>query len=437
MTTATADPPTGRTDPADFFAVGANGKPSFKPSRAVSALRSERRFATGGGRLFGFTGGVYRENENYVRQWCAERLGEDWSRNRRDEICSLLRDTSPVLDERPPLDVINTPSGLVDIATGKLGPHDPDLLSPVQIGAPYKPDADCPRINQFLETTLPEDVRQVAIELVAYTATPDTSLQLGVMALGGGANGKSTFMGTLTSFLGPANVSAIALQRLEEDRFALAQLQGKLANVFQDLDQKSLRGSSIFKSVVSGDLLTAEHKFGHPFAIQPYARLIFSANTAPHTSDSSEGFFRRWLTIPFDRKFNGADRDPHLLRKLTTADELAGLLNLALPALTDLRARGSFSPSDTITKAADDFRVSVDSVAGFLDETCTITADGQTPKPRLTAAYRNWCQTNGRGALSTQRFNERLQALVPTLTDITTRGLRQWRGIALHDDTHA
>ena len=50
-----------------------------------------------------------------------------------------------------------------------------------------------------------------------------------------------------------------------------------------------------------GDTLTAERKFGHPFVFRNRATMIFSANELPGSADLSDGFFSRWVIVPFTR----------------------------------------------------------------------------------------------------------------------------------------
>jgi putative DNA primase/helicase len=219
---------------------------------------------------------------------------------------------------------------------------------------------------------------------------------------------------------------------LDEDRFATAELYGRMANIVADLDARALRSSSVFKSITGGDLLQAERKFRPAFSFYPYARLIYSANEVPPTPDSSDAFFRRWLILPFERSFKGrADRE--LLKKLTTPAELSGLLNRSLEALPDLKARGSFSETETTRQAGERFRVDADSVAGFLDERVTVEIDGRAIKSELFAAYRSWCTENNRQPLSAVRFNRRLQADVPAgqLDLRTVQGAEVWVGLRL------
>jgi putative DNA primase/helicase len=403
----------------------------FVAPRLANALRAESPVAVGGELLYRYRDGAYRpDGDRWARRRIADILGEDSNRRRADDVIYDLRVNAPDLIERPPLDIINCRNGLLDVQSGKLGPHTPDLLSPVQVAAAFDPRATAPAIERFLSDVLDAATREVFYELAGYLLVPDNRLQRAVMMLGAGNNGKSTATELLARLLGDSNVSAQPLHKLDEDRFAVADLYGKLANVFADLDGRALRSSSIFKSITGGDRLSAERKFRPSFTFTPYARLIFSANAVPPTSDSSEGFFRRWLILPFEQVIDPAKLDPLIADKLSTPSELSGLLNAGIARLPDLRARGDFSESKAATQAKHDFRLHADSVAGFIDAECVTDHDARVVKSELASSYRDWCTQNGRSPLATHRFNQRLGQII-SVTEKTVQGTRYWQGVRL------
>ena len=416
---------------------------SAHPLRAVPAAGEDKKpstvelagylidaysYATGGQQLYVFRDGYYRPGERHLQQQIADLLGDGWSKRKAEDITAYMRVTAPELWAGPPLDVINVANGLLSVRTRKLQVHTPEHLSPVRIAAVYDPDARCPAIDKFLASTIP-DLVDLFLEVLGYLIVPDNRLQRAFMLIGPGGTGKTTAANLARALLGPENVSAVALHQLEEDRFATADLYGRLANVFADLDARALRSSSMFKSITGGDRIRAERKHRDSFEYVPYARMLFSANEAPPTADSSDAFFDRWLILPFHRRHRGAAHQDHdLIAKLTMPAELSGLLNHALAGLDRLHRQHGFSKVKSSEKAAERFRVDADSVAGFSEECCTIDPDARTAKPDLFRGYRAWCEENNRRPLGAQKANRRLREL-HDLDEASSKGRDYWLGI--------
>jgi putative DNA primase/helicase len=98
--------------------------------------------------------------------------------------------------------------------------------------------------------------------------------------VGIGRNGKSKLLELITALLGKDNVSNQTIQSLCYNRFSLAELHRKLANISADLPSKELANTGIFKMIVGGDRLEGEHKHKDPFYFDNYAKLMFSCNRA-------------------------------------------------------------------------------------------------------------------------------------------------------------
>ena len=410
-------------------------QPTRKPSirELAEKIAAQEPYATGGAQMYVFRDGFYQPGERHLHQRIVELLGDGWSRRKSEEIVAFLRITSPELWERPPLDTINVPNGLLDVHTRELKAHTREHLSPVRIAAAYDKDAECPAINAFLASTIPELIL-LFMEVVGYLIVPNNRLQRAVMLMGPGGTAKSTTANLIRHLLGRENVSAVALHQLEEDRFATADLYGRLANIFADLDARALKSSSMFKSITGGDAIRAERKNRDSFTFTPYARMVFSANEAPPTADSSDAFFDRWMILPFHRRHRGTDHQDHdLLAKLTTTIELSGLLNHALDGLDRLRQQHDFTRVAASEQAAERFRVDADSAAGFSEECCTIYDGARIAKPLLFKAYVAWCDANNRRPLAATRFNRRLAEL-HHLDYVSSKGRDYWLGIDIREE---
>jgi putative DNA primase/helicase len=187
----------------------------------------------------------------------------------------------------------------------------------------------------------------------------------------------------------------------------------------------------MFKAIVGEDPISAERKYGDAFTFRPFARFIFSANEPPPTPDGSYAFFRRWHSVPFPNQFSERDADKKLDAKLQRPEELSGLLNLALAAHEEARERGTFTTSESLKSAAQDFRAAVDPAAAFLGERAEADPEGQVGKPDLYTAYKDWALTNGHRPLSARRFNKRIPVSFPSAIEKEVNGRETWDGIRL------
>jgi putative DNA primase/helicase len=191
--------------------------------------------------------------------------------------------------------------------------------------------------------------------------------------------------------LGENNVSNVALQDLEENRFRAAELHGKLANVFADLDARGLQSSSMFKTLTTGDYVTAERKHAQPFRFRSYAKLLFSANKIPASRDRTHAFYRRWLIIPFTRIFDGVGGNPTpdrgLRDKLT--GELSGILNRALRGLERLATKEAFMQTQSVLDAKKAYIRSNDNLRVFAEECLVADPTGTISKKNSTPSMNN------------------------------------------------
>ena len=153
------------------------------------------------------------------------------------------------------------------------------------------------------------------LEIMASVFLKTNVDERSVMFLGKGENGKSRCLDYIKYMLGKENFSGVPLQVLANDRFSTEKLDGKLANIFTDLEKDELPKTGIFKALSSGESVYAQKKRGHPFDLVSFATLIFSCNRFPKSYDQSQGFFRRWIIVKWSRNF---EKDPDRIDDLKT-----------------------------------------------------------------------------------------------------------------------
>jgi phage/plasmid-associated DNA primase len=149
--------------------------------------------------------------------------------------------------------------------------------------------------------------------------------------------------------------------------------------------------------LVTGDPMRAQRKHGQPFNFANYAKLIFSTNQIPQSDDISYAYFRRWIILIFDKIFTGDDDDPNLIDKLTTDEELSGLLNLAVIGVRKLIKDNGFMYTDDIQTVELEYNLNASTIERFLSDRCSLDItdkDSYVICRDLYHAYILYCKQN-------------------------------------------
>jgi len=365
------------------------------------------------GELFAYHEGVWEpDGEQVLREHAGRFYGPDYSRNLFRELSEQLLVTEAVErdDLGTPAGTIAVENGLLDVADRDLRDLRPDDYALTQLPVRFDPDADCPRFRSFLDDVVPENDRAALQEYIGYCLLAgEFPIHRALMIVGEGATGKSTFLRVVRALLGTENLSHQSLQDLSEQRFAPAELYGKIANVHADLTPAGLGAGSRFKPITGGDSITAERKHQDPFTFHPTAKHVYAANRVPNVSVDDDAFYRRWLIIPFPNWIPPADRDQDLSDRLTTDDELAGVLNWALEGLDRLVEHGRFTGEGTVGDKRDLWQSYSDSVERFINEYVEFDPDAVTQKATAYTAYTAFCDDAGLPPEDQQKLTRELK----------------------------
>jgi putative DNA primase/helicase len=377
-------------------------------------------------RLWSFRYGVWLpDGEAEVGRRVRDALGQRYRVMHLNTVLSWLRQDVPTIAAQPTMAWINCRDGLLHWQSGRLETHRPDICSTVQLPVAWRPDATCPAIDAFFAEVLPADVADGFIdEVLGFLVICGLPMHHAFLLLGGGFNGKGAFLRLITALLGEQNIATVSLHALADNRFAPAQLVGKTANICGDLPNNLIEHTDIFKAATGGDTITGEHKYGRSFTFRSFATMIFAANEAPPARDRSDGYYQRWIVIPFPNRFVGADATPdHILdERLQTTAELEGVLVRAVRGLGRLMARGHFDPPPSVIDAAGQFRRDTDIVAAFAAERLVVRGDCWLPRTDVWTNFGSWCEDNNVRRITRASFYEALRNL-PTKVS-TRRGVR-------------
>lgn len=298
------------------------------------------------GVLYVYRDGYYQADDKEIEQCMIEMLPTIKQRQRAEVLSYIKIKTHKKATEinANPY-IINCENTRLDVRTGERLQFTPDAIEFARLPVKYDPSAECPELDATLKRVFCGDDELIRLfeEVVGYCLIKHAKYQVAVMLVGSGSNGKSTIIDLIKNLLGPANYSALALEQLT-DRFNVVELDNKLANLGDDIDNVTMRDEGQLKRIFAGNTVKAERKGEQPYMMTPYATCIFSGNEIPRSRDKSYGFYRRWVVIPFNARFtpDDPDYDPMLLDKLTTPEATSCLLNKAIEGAQRLVRRGKF-----------------------------------------------------------------------------------------------
>ena len=275
----------------------------------------------------------------------------------------------------------------------------------------YNPDAPQPVtwlhfLSQLLE---PEDILTLQ-EFMGYCLIPSNRGQKMLLIIGKGGEGKSRIGRILKRIFGH-NMNSGSLQKLETDKFARADQEGKLLYLDDDMKTEALPSTNVIKAIVTAeDEMDLEKKNQQSYQGLLYVRFLCFGNgvlTALH--DRSDGFFRRQIILTTKDKPVDRFDDPFLAEKLIAEKE--GIFLWMLEGLRRLIANHyhftiSQRAKDNITSAVRD----ANNILDFLDSEGYVAfkADYEASTKNLYAAYKRWCEDNAENPLSPKSFANQL-----------------------------
>lgn len=303
-------------------------------------------------------------------------------------------------------------NGVYDIVNDELKPFSSDYVITNKIPWDYEPEAYSELADVTLNKIACGDpaIRQLLEECVGYCFYRRNELSKAFVLTGDRSNGKSTFLDMVKNLLGMDNYSALDLSELDE-RFSVAAMAGKLANIGDDISDEFLQGRStaIFKKIVSGNQVKAEYKGQDAFFYAPYVKLLFSANDIPRMKDKTGAVLRRLVIIPFNATFSkdDPDYDPFITWKLKDETVMKYLVRLGVEGLKRVLTNNAFSESEKVTNELRDYEIQNNPIMLFLQERDISEIENQ-PSKDVHKAYRVFCLENGYMEMTLSNFSKEI-----------------------------
>ena len=207
--------------------------------------------------------------------------------------------------------------------------------------------------------------------------------------------------------MGKHNYCALDLNELG-DRFNKAIPFGKLVNIGDDIGDKFIDDSSIFKKMVTGEDIAAERKGQDGFNYTATCKLMFASNNLPKVRDKTGAIKRRLIIIPFNAEFKPTDSDfdPMIGFKLMQDDAMEYFIKIGIDGLKRVIANNGYTESKKTKMALDMYDKDNNPILYFFEDLdFDLDIDCQ-PTSSVYEKYREFCLENNLQPMSNIEFTK-------------------------------
>ena len=281
----------------------------------------------------------------------------------------------------------------LDTATADIVEHSPCYLTTMGSNVSYESTAECPVFETFLTQVFEdEDTVKFVQEWFGYTLYSGHKANSLLIGVGSGANGKSTLFDVLAQLVGISNVSSVPLSNFNSE-FGLEPLIGMKLNLATESDADAFKTGKL-KALTAGEAISVNRKNKTEITIILPTKFVFLVNELPILSDSSLGFERRLIILPFNQTFTPDEQDKDLSKKLTA--ELQGILNWTIAGLKRLMENNfQFTKSGAMDKAKESYFGVGNPVERFVKEKVIKEPNNKIEGTEFMNAYRLWMVGKG------------------------------------------
>ena len=311
-----------------------------------------------------------------------------------DEFLRLVQRTNLVSTDFLAKDLngkLNFANGVYNFKTKSLTPHDPSLGFRYCLPYGFDPKAKAPRFEQFLDEVTGGDknLRSILEEFGGYALSGDEYwIHKTLFLVGDGANGKSTYIDVLKMCAGKGNYSSASLKDLRSENNKQL-LEGKLFNVAPELHKDSLKDTEKFKYLSDGSEIIVKLMYNQPYTIKNRAKMIYACNEIPETDETTYGFLRRMVIVPFNQLFDGKANkvDEFIIHKLE--QELAGIMNVFIKGYERLLANRRFTDAEHDLALSEKTWYTLENniVQEFVNQTSEVTVHPLNGRCHFTTVY--------------------------------------------------
>lgn len=367
------------------------------------------------GQLHMYKDGIYVAGQEEIEAVMIQHL-PGLNRAKRQEVMAYLNILIRESTKAAPAHIIAFRNGLYNVASDSFLEFTPDVVITNKIPWDFNRNASSEVIDNMLENVSCGDaaIRSLLEEIVGACMYRSNTLAGGkaFILTGTGANGKSTYLKTLSHLMSEKNISSLDLKKLG-DRFSTVMMFGKLANIGDDISNEFVTDTSLFKKVVTGETIDAEQKGQPKFDFKPFCKLLFSANNIPRMGkgSDSQAIMRRLVIVPFNAKFKSDDPNfrPGIEDDLKGQESMEYLIQLGIQGLKRVLASKNYTTSEKVQQELEEYEERNNPLLMFMkdceDEDFELENE---PTSRVYERYKEFCLAESLQPLSKIEFSRQM-----------------------------
>lgn len=351
--------------------------------------------------------------------------------------------------------LFNAKNGTVDLRTGKFIEHEEngkvyysrrsDLITKTG-GTSFEP-TPIPNWLKFIDDVTKGDVElgKYLQRIFGYFLTGSVKEQVIFFFLGGGSNGKGTFLDVIGRVLGeysqPAPRGMLESDHSDDHLTRIAALYRSRLAICAEVEKGRNLAESLVKDLTGGDKLSARRMREDLWHFHPTHKLIMQGNYKPVIVGNDEGIWRRVQAVPWSAKFDTKTENRIFNFVETLVAELPGILAWAVEGCLAWQRIG-LAPPQAVVELSAQYRREMDNVREFMMERLEQREGSVISREDLREAYEAWCVAKNYHPLETKQFTSQLRANFSKFGIIDTKArvegyhypVRVWKHVSFQTD---
>ena len=309
----------------------------------------------------------------------------------------------------------------------------------------YRPGARHQKWEDYQDSTFgPYKDREPFMRRVAgLMLSGDTSPQKWFLQLGEGEQGKSTFGKAIRTAAGTDYATDVRAAMITKTKFAdktdpdLADCRGKRAGILDETPRGTAIADARIKRLADTGMIPFVAKYKDKSSYRNEMTLLASSNYPLTTDDTSHGFYRRAVIIPYLKDHVIVNKNERLDAELAEESCIEAILAYCVEGYYDFFTNGLQVPEDC-EQALEDFKASQHPLAAWLEDAATLDPDATMDYRDLKESINGWIRCRRADhdygpfpKTSDMALPPLLKSLSPSIWDDrdSKTGRKQWHGI--------